>query len=45
MKDKSEALTTPPVLDELKTMLDRRERAIFAPRATFSDEGVRRQLG
>ena len=43
MKDKSEALTTPPVLDELKTMLDRRERAIFAPRATFSDEGVRRQ--
>ena len=43
MKDKSEALTTPPVPDELKTMLDRRERAIFAPRATFSDEGVRRQ--
>ncbi len=41
MRDKFE-YTTPPVLDRLKSTLDRRERDAFAARATFSDDGVRR---
>ena len=43
MKDISESFKTPPVLEDLKTMLDRREREIFASAATYSDEGLRRQ--
>jgi dGTPase len=42
MMDKSEQLTTPPMLDGLKSTLNQRERDIFSPAATFSDAGVRR---
>jgi len=40
--DKSDFFTTPTMLDELKRSLNRREREIFSPAATFSDSGVRR---
>ena len=40
--DKSDAFSTPPMLDDLKTSLNRRERRIFSPAATSSESGVRR---
>jgi dGTPase len=40
--DKSDRITTTPVLDSLKLSLNDREREIFSPAATFSDSGVRR---
>jgi dGTPase len=40
--DKSEHLTTPPLLDSLRSTLTQRERGIFSTAATFSDAGVRR---
>ncbi len=42
MMDKFDAFATPPVLDNLKSILNHRERQIFSPAATFSDAGVRR---
>lgn len=43
MMDKSDAFTTPPALDRLKTTLNRRERKMFSHGATLSDSGVRRR--
>ncbi|MBR9985116.1 MAG: HD domain-containing protein, partial [Desulfosarcina sp.] len=40
--DKFEGFSTPPILDSLKSTLNRKEREIFSPAATFSDSGVRR---
>lgn len=40
--DKFDAFTTPPVLDGLKSSLNRRERDIYSPAAAFSDSVVRR---
>ncbi len=40
--DKFDAFTTPPILDSLKSSLNKQEREIFSPAATFSDSGVRR---
>lgn len=42
MMDKFEGFSTPPVLDRLKSSLNRQEREIFSPASTFSDSGVRR---
>lgn len=40
--NKFDVFSTPPKLDSLKSALNRREREIFSPAATFSDSGVRR---
>ena len=40
--DKSDSFTTPPMLDNLKSELNRREGDIFSATATLSDAGVRR---
>ncbi|MGD9310670.1 MAG: HD domain-containing protein, partial [Desulfosarcina sp.] len=40
--DKSDALTTPAMLDKLKSSLNHREREILSSAATYSDSGVRR---
>ena len=40
--EQSDRFDTPAMLDELKQSLNRREREIFTPVATFSDSGVRR---
>ncbi|BBO79685.1 deoxyguanosinetriphosphate triphosphohydrolase-like protein [Desulfosarcina ovata subsp. sediminis] len=40
--EKSEDVTTQPVLDRLKADLNRRERTIFSSAATFSNAGMRR---
>ena len=42
MMDTYEPFTTPPILDDLKSTLNHRERQIFSASATFSDSGVRR---
>ncbi|WP_319410046.1 HD domain-containing protein [uncultured Desulfosarcina sp.] len=42
MVDKFEGFSTPPILDRLKSSLNRQEREIFSPATTFSDSGVRR---
>ncbi len=43
MTDISEAFKTPPVLEQLKTMLDHREKDIFSSSATPSEAGHRRK--
>ncbi len=43
MTDAFEDFTTPPVMDHLKSTLDRRERDIFSSGATLSEAGCRRQ--
>ncbi|MCB2147127.1 MAG: HD domain-containing protein [Deltaproteobacteria bacterium] len=40
--EKFEGFSTPPILDRLKSSLNRQEREIFSPASTFSDSGVRR---
>ncbi len=40
--DKFKGFSTPPILDNLKSTLNQREREIFSPAATFSNSGVRR---
>ncbi|MFO7643401.1 MAG: HD domain-containing protein [Desulfosarcina sp.] len=41
--EKSEAFATPPIPDRLKSSLNRQEREVLSPAATFSDAGFRRR--
>ncbi|WP_372679986.1 deoxyguanosinetriphosphate triphosphohydrolase family protein [Desulfosarcina sp.] len=40
--DKFKEFSTPPILDSLTSTLNRQEREIFSPAATYSESGVRR---